>query len=313
MSGKSRYDGDFGSGNATDIAAEENSSTAATPAATVATDAAVQASWAQYVQNLVSEQIAAISDGVIEGLDEVIDRLFEESHRYLRRELNDNSSKLETALADIRAAKAEMREGIRAELRAEMRAEIADRMALIKQPADGIPGPVGPPGKLEIVKDHVENRVYYERDLVVAGDGALYQAERDTAATPPHTDWRCITRAGRDGKDALNFRIEGTYDPAAKYRRLSIVALNGASFVARHDDPGPCPGEGWQLFASAGKRGQQGPKGERGLMGPPAIMPRIASTDIDPEYHLNILYTDGSRETIPLRPAFEQFCSETGA
>jgi hypothetical protein len=74
MSGKSRYDGDFGSGNATDIAAEERS-TAATPAATVATDAAVQASWAKYVQNLVSEQIAAISDGVIGGLDEVIDRL----------------------------------------------------------------------------------------------------------------------------------------------------------------------------------------------------------------------------------------------
>jgi hypothetical protein len=84
------------------------------------------------------------------------------------------------------------------------------------------------------VKDHVESRVYYERDLVVAGDGALYQAERDTAATPPHTDWRCITRAGRDGKDARGFTIEGTYDPAAKYRQLSIVTLNGSSFVARH-------------------------------------------------------------------------------
>ena len=189
-------------------------------------------------------------------------------------------------------------------------------MALIKQPADGAPGPAGPPGQLEIVKDHVEGRVYYERDLVIAGDGALYQAERDTAATPPHTDWRCITRAGRDGKDALNFRIAGTYDPVAKYRRLSIVTLNGSSFAACHDDPGLCPGEGWQLIASAGRRGQQGPKGERGergLMGPPAIVPRIASTNIDAGYNLNLIYTDGSTDSIPLRAAFEQFFAETGA
>jgi hypothetical protein len=209
-----------------------------------------------------------------------------------------------------------MREEIRAELRAELRAEIADRVALIKPPADGAPGPAGPPGKLEIVKDHVEGRVHYERDLVIAGNGALYRAERDTAATPPHTDWRCITRAGRDGKDALNFHIEGTYDPAAKYRRLSIVTLNGSSFAACHDDPGLCPGDGWQLIASAGRRGPQGPRGERGergLIGPPAIVPRIASTEIDAGYNLNLLYTDGSADSIPLRAAFEQFFAETRA
>jgi hypothetical protein len=41
-------------------------------------------------------------------------------------------------------------------------------------------------------------------------------------------------------------------------------------------------------------------------------VPRIASTDIDAEYNLNLRYTDGSRDAIPLRPAFEQFFSETG-
>jgi hypothetical protein len=250
-----------------------------------------------------------------EAINEQLDRLFDETE-FLRRELNANSAKLQAALPDIRAAKAEMREEIRSELRAELHAEIADRVALIKQPVDGAPGPAGPPGQLEIVKDHVEGRVYYERDLVIAGDGALYQAERDTAATPPDTDWRCITRAGRDGKDALNFRIEGTYDPAVKYRRLSVVTLNGSSFAACHDDPGPCPGEGWQLIASAGRRGQQGPKGERGergLTGPPAIVPRIASTNIDAGYNLNLIYADGSADSIPLRAAFEQFFAETGA
>jgi hypothetical protein len=316
MSGKSRYGGGFDSSSGTSVA-EETRSTTTTIAAKVATDAAVQASWAQYVQNLVNEQISAIHDGVIaglrEGINEQLDRLYDEANKFLRRELDSNSAKLETVLADIRAAKAEMREEIRAELRAEIRTEITDRMAMIKQPADGAPGPVGPPGKLEIVKDHVEGRVHYERDLVVA-KGALYQAERDTAAVPPHTDWHCITRAGRDGKDALNFHIEGTYDPAEKYHQLSIVALNGSAFAARYDDPGPCPGDGWQLIASAGRAGKPGPKGdrgERGPIGPPATVPRIVTTDIDPMYNLNFQYADGSRDTIPLRPAFEQFFSET--
>jgi hypothetical protein len=91
--------------------------------------------------------------------------------------------------------------------------------------------------------------------------------------------------------------------------------LNGSSFVARHNDPGPCPGDGWQLFTSVGKRGQQGPKGERGERGPtgpPAIAPSIASTEIDANYNLIILYTDNSCDAIPLRPAFEQFQLETG-
>jgi len=32
-----------------------------------------------------------------------------------------------------------------------------------------------------------------------------------------------------------------------------------------------------------------------------AVVPRIANTGIDAGYNLNIMYTDGSRETIPLR------------
>jgi hypothetical protein len=140
MSGKSRYSGGFGSGSrhyTTDIAADEPRITAATTAVKVATDAAVQASWAQYVQNLVSEQMAVIHDGVIaglrEGINEHLDRLFDRTNKLLRRELDVNSAKLEAALADLRAARAEMRE----EIRTELRAEIAERTALIKQPADG--------------------------------------------------------------------------------------------------------------------------------------------------------------------------------
>ncbi|WP_234680334.1 collagen-like triple helix repeat-containing protein [Bradyrhizobium monzae] len=307
MSGKSRGGGVIGNSTKYDTAAKDSP----TVAATISTEA-IQASWAQYVESLVREQVADVRDGVIrglgEGINEQLDRLFDETNKFLRRELDSNSAKLETALAEVRAAKTEMREEIRAELRAEIRTEIADRVALIKQPVDGAPGPAGPPGKLEIVKDHVEGRVYYERDLIVA-NGALYQAERDTAAMPPHTDWLCITRPGQDGMDALNFRIEGTYDPAEKYRRLSIVTMNGSSFVARHDDPGSCPGDGWQLFASAGRRGQQGPKGDRGERGPPG--PSIKRCELEPErYTLVLQQSDGTSISINLRPFFAAYHAE---
>ncbi|MGX9426408.1 hypothetical protein [Bradyrhizobium sp. LeoA1S1] len=323
MSGKSRYGG-FGSVNrhyATDIAADKSSRAAANTAA--ASDVAVQASWAQYVQNLVTEQIAEIRDGVIAGLREGIseqrDRLFDETNKFLRRESDSNSAKVERALADIRAAKAEMREAIRTELRAEMRAEIAERTALIKQPADGIPGPrgeKGEPGSLPMIEPYTAGRIYY-RGNVVADQTGSYQAKRDTAQAPcPESeDWTCMARSGADGKDGRTIRSRGTYDAAKTYERLDIVMLNGSSFVAQRDDPGPCPGEHWQLFASAGKRGQQGQKGERGERGPAgplAIVPRIARSEIDAEYNLHLDYTDGSHDTIPLRPAFEQFQMETG-
>jgi hypothetical protein len=267
------------------------------------------AAWAEYVNGLVNQATMDLLHDVADELTKLIEGVDGD----FNRNIDIFDAKIKAAIASCERASAEMRSNVPTMIEEAVAKHVAQAMANIRQPVDGAPGPAGPPGKLEIVKDHVEGRVYYERDLVVAGDGALYQAERDTAATPPHTDWRCVTRAGRDGKDALNFRIEGTYDPDAKYRRLSIVMLNGSSFVARHDDPGPCPGGGWQLFTSVGKRGQQGPKGERGERGPTgplAIAPRIAGTEIDADYNLVILYTDNSCETIPLRPAFEQFLME---
>ena len=320
MSGKSRYGGMINASHY-DCAAEKTGSTSPT---TAAAEAAVQTTWAQHVQHLVNEQIAAIRDGLIEGVRDVIDkeldRLFDEAGAFLRRELDANSAKLEAALADIRAAKAEMREEIRAELRAEMRTEIAERIALIKLPADGAPGPAGEkgePGSLTVVEPYTAGRIYY-RGNVVADQTGSYQATRDTATAPcPESeDWICLAQSGTDGKDGRTLGPRGTYDPAKDYKLLDITMLNGSSFVALRDDPGTCPGENWQLLASAGKRGQQGPKGERGERGPTgplAIAPRIASSEIDAEYNLNLLYADGTRDTIPLRAAFEQFFSEIRA
>ena len=74
-----------------------------------------------------------------------------------------------------------------------------------------------------------------------------------------------VATAGRDGRGIVS---RGTFDATAEYQQNNLVACNGASWIALHDNPGVCPGNGWQLVASPGKRGVPGQKGDRGERGP---------------------------------------------
>ena len=102
---------------------------------------------------------------------------------------------------------------------------------------------------------------------------------------------------------ALATRVRGTYQAGVSYVRGDMVALDGGSFVARRDNPGPCPGAGWQLMAKQGQRGVAGPKGERGLPGK-----TITGWVIDRStFTVLPLYGDGSPPGPPLelRALFE--------
>src|SRR5215471_8761933 len=111
--------------------------------------------------------------------------------------------------------------------------------------------------------------------------------------------------------------VRGTFDPKVTYTRLDIVALNKCSFIARHDEPGPCPGPGWQLIAaegacgekgSTGPRGVQGAKGEKGDPGPSIVDWRIDR----PNYQAIPVMSDGTEgPPLKLRGLFEQFDHET--
>jgi hypothetical protein len=68
--------------------------------------------------------------------------------------------------------------------------------------------------------------------------------------------------------EALSQRIRGTFDGKASYSAHDVVAHDGASFIARKDNPGGCPSEGWQLMARQGQRGIAGPKGPPGKDAP---------------------------------------------
>jgi hypothetical protein len=115
----------------------------------------------------------------------------------------------------------------------------------------------------------------------------------------------------QDGADGRSFRIRSTFNPRERYKALDVVALNGASFVAQQDDPGPCPGDNWQLLCSQGKKGQAGRDGVDGRAGRDA--PRITEWLINREsYSVIPIMSDGSRgPPLELRPLFARFFAET--
>lgn len=154
------------------------------------------------------------------------------------------------------------------------------------------PAKEGPPGKLPIADEWVD-RVYAEAD-VVTFEGAVYQALRLTGKAPGHDDWRCIARGGRDGVDGKTFNIRGTWAAGQDYRGLDVVTLDGGAFVARRDDPGPCPGDGWQLIAMRGKPGRPGDKGDpgKGIKGDPG--PAVVGIEINHSGMVTLKNADGS-------------------
>src|SRR5262249_3133942 len=113
----------------------------------------------------------------------------------------------------------------------------------------------------------VERETVFYEGSVVTYDGGSYQALRDTGEPPDNgAHWQCLAAPGRAAK---SIRHRGTYKEASDYAAYDAVALNGGSFLALHDKPGRCPGPGWQLLASPGKRGVAGERGPQGPAGPP--------------------------------------------
>lgn len=172
---------------------------------------------------------------------------------------------------------------------------------------DGERGPEGAPGKLPIAHAWTD-RVHYEGD-VVTHEGAAWQALRDTGRAPGTEDWHCIAAAGRDGSAGRSFEIRGTWSEGEAYQRMDVVALNGASFVARRDDPGACPGEGWQMIAAQGKRGNPGEAGRplRGEPGPPG--PAVIEMRVSDDGLLQLRNADGSTVDLDLYPLLSQIAS----
>jgi hypothetical protein len=155
--------------------------------------------------------------------------------------------------------------------------------------------------------------VCYQGEVAVYA-GGTWQAVRDTGMVPGGKDWICLAVPGDDGR---SLKLIGTYDPEARYAALDIVALNGGAFAARRDNPGTCPGDGWQLLARQGQRGvtgERGAKGDKGDKGDPGqAAPIIKSWRVDRARYLALPVMSDGREGPPLelRGLFEQFQNDT--
>jgi hypothetical protein len=228
----------------------------------------------------------------------------------LSRRDNEWRQQLRAIKAESMVAIAELRANA-AEIRSSMEAMIEQRLAQIREPADGPRGEPGPRGKLERVYGYVEDAVHYHGDIVTYR-GSTYQAGCDTAREPPHEDWTCVAHAGVDGKDGSDGRsleVRGLFIDKEIYNALDMVALNGGTFIAKKEHPGPGPGAGWQLIASQGKRGD---KGERGLQGIPGVPVVIQKWRLDRDNYIAVPVMSDGREgpALELRSLFEQFHTE---
>lgn len=170
--------------------------------------------------------------------------------------------------------------------------------------ADGSPGERGErgaDGKLAIARAWVSG-VHYEGDIR-SHAGGTWQAVKDTAGEPPHDGWICIAGRGADGKDGAGFNPRRLWEAEETYQKLDVVALNGGSFVALHDEPGPCPGDGWMRLTQPGKRGEKGDRGDRGERGERGLpAATVKSMAVDGEGVVTLTNADGSTVTCDLYP-----------
>jgi hypothetical protein len=192
-----------------------------------------------------------------------------------------------------------------------IRDETSQRLADLKDgetgaPGDkgdpGAPGKDGAPGKLVAAKAWTDG-VHYEAALVTH-EGALWQAQRDTGKVPGDSDdWICLAARGAP---APQFRICSTYNAESVYTELSIVALNGSSFVARKDNPGPCPGDDWQLWSQPSRPGKPGIQGERGEPGPPGAVLEPIALVVNDAGVLSLTMNDGSTHEADFYPLLDK-------
>jgi hypothetical protein len=116
-------------------------------------------------------------------------------------------------------------------------------------------------------------------------------------------------------------KLRGAWGAAAQYEAFDRVCFNGAEWIARRDDPGEMPGEGWMLAAKRGKggpAGDKGDKGERGAAGEMGATGERGATGATIEaihvsdLSLIMMRTDGVALECDLRPVLTRFRETEG-
>jgi hypothetical protein len=229
--------------------------------------------------------------------------------RWLRGQLTNELKALHTALGQLLADERD---------RFERRADAFEiKLAKLTGAIDILRGAAPPPpAKFPTIKAWSADASIHYQGAIVTFNGSTYQAQCDTARAPaPDTsDWTCLAAVG------AGFRLCGTYDVHKKYQKLDVVIVNGSSFAALKNAPGPCPGDDWRLLSGRGSRGgkgetgERGPRGEKGDKGQPGTDAlTIVSWMLDrARYRAIPMMSNGKPgPELELRGLFEQFLIET--
>ena len=122
--------------------------------------------------------------------------------------------------------------------------------------------------------------------------------------------------------------VRGTWSEHETYDALDVCMRDGAAWIAKYSNPGPLPGEGWQILSCKGERGRigaqgprgepgpAGPQGETGPQGPPGSTSIVGWANHLDEYTIVPLLSNGdgppsNGPPIKLRELFQRFLDET--
>jgi hypothetical protein len=240
---------------------------------------------------LHTESIGSLADLVVEEIAAAAGQAERERDLLLGKQLAEHALRLMQLETAVRDRLAELRDGEKGE-RGE-KGEQGEKGPAGQAGASGAKGDQGDKGDTGETGEAVTGPA--GRDGIDGKDGE--RGERGLPGQPGEP--------GVDGRTLFNIR--DTYDAAEKYLIGDVVTLNASWFVARKDDPGPCPGSGWKV-GPTGRKGEPGPRGE---VGP---VREIAAWDIDRKrFTASPVLSDGSKgPPLNLRTLFEQFQAEAG-
>jgi hypothetical protein len=240
------------------------------------------------------ESIGSLADLVVEEIAAAAGQAERERDLLLGKKLAEHELRLMQLETAIRNRLAELRDGEKGDPGEKgekgEKGEQGEAGRVGENGAKGDQGDQGPPG--EAISGPAG------RDGIDGKDGAPGERGEPGELGQPGVDGRTL------------FNIRDTYDAAEKYLIGDVVTLNASWFVARKDEPGPCPGPDWKAGPS-GRKGEPGPRGQRGEPGP---VRDIAAWDIDRKrFTASPVLSDGSKgPALNLRELFEQFQAEAG-
>jgi hypothetical protein len=154
-------------------------------------------------------------------------RAIEEQQRSFEVKLAEQKERLLASNSDGAQGRAQLREEVKHAIE-EMCSTFGAEIAALERRLRAVPG------RLPVAKLWQPDSVTYEAQ-VVSHDGASYQALRDTAQMPGGSDWICVARAGRDGRDGLTPNVRGTFNAYKTYARLDVVEFDNGGLVASAD------------------------------------------------------------------------------